>query len=118
MKTAMVKREGDRVMFVLDGKCYMIPALQAREIAKLLNSAAARVEEIENATKIIADGALLARVGFPIGLSNDPKIKDEVRKEAAFNRELRRAIPGSVKSREVFGVPSLTHTTNRRMANV
>lgn len=107
MSTAQVKKEGDRVLFIIDGRGYRIPAPQAHELSDMLKRAALAIDEETNAARIIADGALLTRVGVPIGLSNDFRIKNEIRKEAAWNSALRRALPGGVKSKAVFGVPSL-----------
>ena len=87
-------------------------------IALLSTRAARQAEEYCKANRIIMDNALLQRSGFPIGLSDHPKIKDESIKEALHNRDLRRYLPyqkknvgigiGNIKSRGVVGTPSLT----------
>ena len=113
--------ENGRVIFVFDGKVVFgggVPWEQADLIARQATRAARLAEEICKANRIIMDNALLQRSGFPIGLSDHPKIKDETIKEALHNRDLRRYLPyqkknvgngiGNIKSRGVVGTPSLT----------
>lgn len=61
------------------------------------------------AEQIALDSALLLRAGVPLGLTNNPKILDMARVEAVSNRDLRRAMPGGVKSAEQVGAPSVSH---------
>ncbi len=113
--------ENGRVIFVFDGKVVFgggVPWEQADQIARQATRAARLAEEICKANQIIMDNALLQRSGFPIGLSDHPKIKDESIKEALHNRDLRRYLPfqkknvgngiGNIKSRGAVGAPSLT----------
>jgi hypothetical protein len=44
---------------------------------------------------------------MPFGLTDNPVAQAEVAKEAAWNRELRRALPGGVRSSEVVGTPTV-----------
>ena len=117
--------ENGRVIFVFDGKLAFdggIPWEQADLIARQATRAARLAEEICKANQIIMDNALLQRSGFPIGLSDHPKIKDESIKEALHNRDLRRYLPfqkknvgngiGNIKSRGAVGAPSLTKRSN------
>lgn len=107
LATVRIRDEGDKVLLVINDKSYLIPWEQALVIARGIRAKAKKAEEFAKANRIIADHALLTRAGFPIGLSDHPRIKDEVRKEAAWNSELRRALPGGVRSREVFGTPAV-----------
>ena len=113
--------ENGRVIFVFDGKVAFgggVPWEQADLIARQATRAARLAEEICKANQIIMDNALLQRSGFPIGLSDHPKIKDETIKEALHNRDLRRHLRyqkpsvgngiGNIKSRGAVGTPSLT----------
>ncbi len=104
-----IRQEADKVLLVINGRALTIPYEQAEIIGRALRQKAKAAEEYAKANKIIADHALLTRVGAPIGLSNNPRIQDAVRVEAAHNRELRRALPGGVKSTTVLGVPSVRH---------
>jgi hypothetical protein len=111
LKTFKCRQEGDRVIVEIDGRGYTIPWKHALDISRGLYRVSKQAEEFASANRIIADHALLTRAGFPVGLSNNPKIKDEVRKESAWNGFLRKHFPGGVKSREVFGTPSIKRGT-------
>lgn len=104
---ALIRQEGDRVILILDGRGYSLPPEAALQMSRVLHAKAKLAEEHIEAERIVSDHALLTRVGVPIGLSNNPKIQDAVRQEAAWNRELRRALPGGVKAPVVFGVPAI-----------
>lgn len=104
---ARVRHDGGVVLLVLNGKVTKMPPDIAKQLAHVLRHHAAKADEYINANRIIADHALLTRAGFPVGLTDDPKMQDAVRQEAAWNSELRRALPGGVKSTEVFGVPKI-----------
>lgn len=66
-----------------------------------------RLEELEQAERIARDSAILLRAGANFGLSNDPRILDAAKNAAAWDSELRRCMPGGVKSEEAFGTPAL-----------
>lgn len=66
------------------------------------------VEEEECAEQIAFDGALLLRGGAPIGLTDNPKIKDMVRAEASTNKTLRTALPG-MRDTTLHGAPVIRH---------
>lgn len=88
----------------------------AMQIAAALHYAGAVAEEfdVQRAQQVALDNALLLRLGVPVGLSDNPKILAESGKEAAWNTELRRAIPMGVKATTVVGTPSLTRHNPRR----
>lgn len=79
---------------------------------------ASMAEEHARANEIILDSAILLRAGVPIGLSSNPKIQAEARKEAVWNRDLRRYMRGGgIASGEQFGAPTITqHPPARRNA--
>ncbi len=51
-----------------------------------------RAEQAAAADSVVFDQAFAMRAGLPFGFSADPKVKDEARKEAAHNRELRKML--------------------------
>jgi predicted ATPase len=102
-----VRIEGRDVVVLEAGQAVLIlPWDAALALANTIRMQARRIEEHVKANGVIADQALLMRAGIPIGLSTNPEIMKAAAKEAAWNTELRRAIP-SIKSAEKFGVPTL-----------
>ena len=79
------------------------------ELARAMLGQAQKAKELrpKEAEKIAFDSALLLRAGANIGLSNNPKILDMAKTEAVHNRDLRRYMPGGVKSTSVVGTPGL-----------
>lgn len=114
-----IRHEEGYVVFSLDGKGYKIPWQVADRISRVFAQKARLAEEAYKANQIIMDNALMQRSGFPVGLSNHPKIKDETIKEALHNRNLRRALPRhknsagveGIKSRGAVGSPTLRKTS-------
>jgi hypothetical protein len=98
---------GNKVVFSLDGKTVEIPWEHANEIARALFMKARQAEEEEKALGIIRDNAILLRAGVPIGLSDRKDIKNETIQTAKYDRDLRRYMPGGIKSRELFGAPTI-----------
>lgn len=110
----------DAVRFDMPDFTYMLPDLASDPSGPYCGASLARVfysalvakarecEEQEKAPQIAYDAAILHRAGFPVGLSNDPTIKEEALKESQHNRELRRALPiVGVRSGEVLGTPTI-----------
>lgn len=95
------------VRFDLPERTYFFPLALAPEFADALIAKARECDEQEHAASVVADNALLFRAGVPIGLSSDPKIQAETIKEAEHNRDLRRALPGGIKSTVLLGTPSI-----------
>jgi len=85
----------------------MLEKRVAVEVARGLIVGKLRLEELAQAERIALDTAILYRAGAPLGLSNDARIKDRAKTEAAWNSDLRRFMPGGVKSEEAFGVPGV-----------
>lgn len=117
MLTARVRQEGAAVLVqFIDGARSFVLQLEhqtAAEIARLLAGAARQAEEWAHAERIAQDSAILLRAGAGFALSDHPAIRAEAAKEAAWNRDLRRYLPGGVKSAEAFGVPTILQTPPR-----
>ena len=108
MSSLRFVQNGASVLILADGKLVTeVPCDAALQAANALHSVAKNAEEWSQAERIAMDQALLLRTGAPIGFSSNPKIIDESIKQAAWNRDLRRYLPGGIKSREVFGRPSI-----------
>ena len=103
-----VRHEGNQVQLIHNGRLVLeIPYEHGRDVANAIKSCALKAEEWINAERIAMDQAILTRAGFPIGLSNHPDIKNEAAKLAAWDRDIRRFMPGGVKSSEVLGTPAI-----------
>lgn len=107
-----VKQDGDNVIITSkNGTSIVMPWDAAIELSRAITTQARRVEEWQKANGIIQDQAILIRLGIPLGLSNNPNIKKEAFKEAAWNSDLRRFIQGArvkgIPSGEAFGTPTL-----------
>ena len=112
LDTVNVVREGTRVLVLHNGRKLFDLEYQAAELlAKALRVQAKRAEEDAKALDIIADQAILTRLGVPVGLTSRPDMLKEACREAAWNSDLRRYIPPSrargIASQEVFGTPTI-----------
>lgn len=109
MATTQIKLgvDGDRVILEFEGKVLRLPWEAADEIAKALIVKARVVEEQIKALGIAKDDAILLRLGAPLGLSNNPDIRAEAEQLAQQDPQLRRYLPGGVRSKEHFGTPTL-----------
>lgn len=114
MEAWRIFNDGERVIIEFDGKtAKSVPWEHALEVANAIKSNAKLCEQYAKANQIIHDAAILARTGIPVGLTSDPRMQDEARKESQFNREIRRSnLPGigSVASQEVFGTPAVRNS--------
>lgn len=86
---------------------FTLPWNAADELAKGLTIAARKAETNAKANQIVFDQAFMMRAGAPFGLSADPKIIDEAKKEAAHNSEIRKMLPATPDERGELGVPAL-----------
>lgn len=105
-----VKREDEDVLIEYDNKPFLLVSCAfALELSNKIIGVARTIEEEAKAEDIAFDEALLLRSGvnLPSGLTNHPGIMDEAGKEAAWNRELRRAISGGVRAKDHIGVPQV-----------
>jgi len=108
IKQVTVSRDGSDVVLVVNGqRVTELPWDAALLVAKAIIIQARRIEEQVKAPQTVIDQAILMRKGIPLGLTSNPKIIDEAKKEAGFNSKLRRYIPGTIESREIFGKPVL-----------
>ena len=99
---------------------YDIPLSMCRPFARKLKRKVALAEHWAERERIADDGALLCRVGYPVGITDNPAIQNEIRKRAAWDKDLRRYLPGGVKSEEVIGCATIWRSFERirRQANV
>lgn len=102
-----VRQEAHRVLLEIDGRATEMPWNAARRLARALFTMAGKAEEFERHAQIAFDQAILLRGGAPFGLTNNPHIQREAVIEATSNRQLRRDMPGGIKSEEVLGVPTV-----------
>lgn len=103
-----IRAEGTKVLITMnDHTFWEMDWRKADELAALLRGQARRCEELEQAEQVAKDSALLLRAGAPFGLTDHPLIKDEARKIAAWDPQLRRALPGGIKSEAQLGTPSI-----------
>lgn len=104
-----VKRDGANIVLEMSTK--VIPYDAALELARAIIIKAKQIEEDVKAGRIIADQALLIRLGIPIGLTNDPAKIKEAMKDSYWDPELRKYITGAraigIESAEKIGTPSL-----------
>lgn len=108
LQSITVRREGAKVLLLSGGILIAeLPWRAADELAAALRSQARQAEEEEKGEQIAYDSAILMRAGVPFSFSNRADILKEAMKEAAWNSNLRRYMPGGVKSKEVFGAPTI-----------
>jgi hypothetical protein len=107
-RAVTVRQEGLRVLVIEDGKAILdLPYPAALDLARALHIKAKAAEELSQADRIAFDQAIILRRGLRFGLTNHPDIQAEAGKEAAWNRDLRRALPGGIKSQEQVGTPAV-----------
>lgn len=95
------------------GFCITFPFhLVAQRVASGLQTLAKQAEEVDRAEQIIRDNAVLAWMDVPCGLSDNPLILAETRKEAEryINREKRP--PGGIEPRAILGTPTIINKGN------
>ncbi len=107
-KEFIVRQEGERVLFIYNGRLVTsLPWQAAETLARAIRAQAKEAEEFAKQEQVIFDQAILTRLGIPVGLTNNPRILRVAANEAAWNSKLRRYIRPSrargIKSQEVFG---------------
>lgn len=106
-----IRREGQHVLVQFDdGAKSFVLQLEGKvavEIGAMLRAEGLLADEWAQAERVANDSAILLRAGSNFGLSNDPRILEEAKKLAAWDSDLRRFMPGGVKSSEAFGTPSV-----------
>lgn len=89
-----VRWERQNVLLVINGKLVLdVQWQQALELGRALIAQARKADTWVNAQQVIDDQALLLRAGVPLTLAGDPAMQQEAGKEAAWNSDLRRALP-------------------------
>lgn len=106
-----VSQDNLNVVLVLNGQRILeLKWDAALMVARAISIKAHEIEEQVKAPMIAFDQALLMRKGLPLGLTSNPVILGEARKEAAHNTKLRKYIPHvdeGIRSREALGTPRL-----------
>lgn len=108
IKEVTIRQEGTRVIVISDGKAILdLPYDAAMALSRALHIKSLLAEEEAKALDIIYDAAILMRAGMPFGLTNREDMKKEIRKEAAWNSDLRKYMRNGIRSKEVFGTPTI-----------
>lgn len=109
VNSAEISLQENEVHVLIHGRlvfCFPLPV--AQEVANAIKGHARHLEELELAESIAFDHAILQRHGLNIGLTSNPDIQELAGNEAAWNTELRRAIPSSANLRQYhIGTPSV-----------
>jgi len=97
MNQVNIRQDGDNVIILKDGKAILgMPWEAALAVSDAIRAKAKEVEELKKHDIIIADQALLFKAGFPLGLTNHPKMIREAAKQA-----------GGIASGSVVGTPTI-----------
>lgn len=104
-----IRVQGEMVMVIANGVLlFDVPAKQAEQLWKATLGAAKKLQEADpaNADRVARDAAIALRGGAPFGMTDNPAIKDEAQKLAAWDSQLRQMpmAPG-VQSQEALGAP-------------
>ena len=103
-----IRREGTNILLLVDGRLVTtMPWQAALDISRALQRQAREAEESAGAEQLIFDQAILTRAGTPVGLTRNKALLKEAAKEAAWNSDLRRYMPGGVKSKEIVSSPTI-----------
>lgn len=109
MSRLRIKQDGGSVLLIAGGRLIAkLPADAARQVADALRQVALRAEEWAKAESIAMDQAVLMRAGAGFGLTDHPVIQREAAKAAAWDRDLRRFMPGGIRSQTQVGSPGIT----------
>lgn len=91
---ASVQQDADRVKLIIDGKLVAdLPPEAAIALGRALITKGRLAEEIVHRERVIKDQALLFRSGVGIPLIVNPALREEAGRVAAWDSELRRALP-------------------------
>lgn len=91
-----IRQDGEKVLVLVNGQLVLtLNWDSAIHFSRAVYAVAKKAEEQAKAEQIIADQAILQRVGVPVGLVTRPDMAREALKEAAWNSDLRRYIPSS-----------------------
>lgn len=117
MASLRIVQDGDRVVLVHEGRAIELPHEAAVAVGQQLLAAGRRAEKIAKAERVVADQALVLRLGLPFGLTSDPVLQAEAMQVAQYDRDLRRYLPGGIRSRGVVGTPVLIRHAPKGAAN-
>lgn len=116
LQQVTVRREGARVVLVAEGRAVLdLPWQAADRLAAALRAKAREAEEQDRAPQVARDAAILLRAGAPLGLTSDPRIQAEAGRLAAWDSELRRYMPGGIRSTAMPGLPAVRHATKKEV---
>lgn len=116
MSRARIRQVADRVHLELDGKLVDLPWDAALELARGILAKARLAESHARADGIIYDSAILLRAGSPFGLAPTRRHLNAAIAEAVSHRDLRRWMPGGVRSQEAVGAPAVISHAPRNTA--
>lgn len=87
----------------------VLPLGYALAIANLVIGVAREIETEDNWEEIVFDQAILDRSNLlpQLGLVRDPYLLNEAKKEAAWNSDLRRYLPGGVRRQRKVSTPKV-----------
>lgn len=104
------RTELGKIIWIGNGRfLFDTPVRVAQAIWTALVAKTRLAEEQAKAEQIAKDAALLIRTGAPFGLTDNAQIQDEAVKIARDDRDLRRFLPGGIKSTEILGTPRVFH---------
>jgi len=107
-KAVTIRNEGSRVLLIVEGRAVLDISWEAADqLARAIRAKARDAEEVAKADPIARDAAILLRAGVPVGLTSHPKIREEAGKRAAWDSDLRRYMPGGIRSTEMLGRPAV-----------
>lgn len=108
-----VRYDGLDILLVFEPTRWAIkvPPAEYLKVWNALHAQAALGEEFDEALRIARDHAILLRAGFPVGLTSHPLIQSEAAGIAQHDRDLRRFMPGGVRSKAMLCAPSIFHET-------
>ena len=108
MINARVGHKREKVLIDLDGRVFEMPWEQAKRLIRALAEHTTKAEEYAQVNQIVTDGALMQRLGVPLGLTNNPAIQKEIYRKAQVDERLRKYVPTpGIRSEAVFGAPKI-----------
>lgn len=115
LSTVRILAEGDHVHVVKDGRLvFDLPWDAALQLARAIHQKAKQAEEYAKRDVIVYDQAILARRGFRwLGLTDHPVLQKMAMHTAVWDRNLRRYLPGGIKSQAAVGTPTVLNRPPR-----
>ena len=111
------RQNGANVIVVMENRRSLdMPWDAALALAKAIYVQARRAEEHAKALTIVQDQALLIRSRAPFGLTNNPDIIAEAKKEAVCNPTLRKFVPPKNIGGPILGTPKVIRHRKKRVS--